>query len=111
MRRRAQLLLALAWKRAGERDRALAMWRELATGPFALTGLIEQAKHHEHQERDPGAALELVEQALDLLALRAAHDGSLRWRAERLDLERRLQRLRRKRGTVPIRSAASRRSG
>ena len=98
VRRRAQLLLALSLKRAGQRQRALTLWRELAGGPLALTSLIEQAKHFEHHERDPRAALELVEQALDVLELRESRDGPIRWRAERLDLERRLQRLLRKRG-------------
>ena len=97
-RDRVQLALALLCKRAGRRDRAYELWRDLAHGPAAITGLIELAKHHEHRERDPRAALDCVEQALGILELREARDGASRWRAERDDLERRLARLLRKRG-------------
>lgn len=99
LRQRLQLQLALLYRRTGQRERAFALWRELASArSFALVGLIEMAKHLEHQQRDVGAALELVEQALGILELRELRDGAWRWRAERADLERRLARLRRKRG-------------
>jgi tetratricopeptide (TPR) repeat protein len=98
LRERVQLALALLCRRAGRRDRAYELWRELAGGPAAITGLIELAKHHEHRERDSRAALDCVEQALAILELREARDGTYRWRAERNDLERRLARLLRKRG-------------
>jgi uncharacterized protein len=95
-----QALLASWCRRAGQRERALELWQELASGPAALPSLIELAKHHEHQSRDPAAALELVEQALTILDLREARDGPARWRVERADLERRLVRLMRKRGRL-----------
>ena len=98
LRERVQLALALLCKRAERRERAYELWRELAHGPAAITGLIELAKHHEHRERDPRTALDCVEQALAILELREARDGAYRWRAERADLERRLARLLRKRG-------------
>jgi hypothetical protein len=106
LRGRLQLLLALYCKRAGHRERAVSLWRDLVVGPTApsassgqvITGLVELAKHHEHQRHDPGAALEVVEQALAVLQLREARDGVWRWRIERVDLERRLARLLRKRG-------------
>ena len=102
VRPRVQLVLALYCKRAGHRDRALQLWRELAVGPGALPGLIELAKHHEHQRRDPAAALEVVEQALAIVELREARDGASCWRAERTDLERRLARLLRKRSPPAV---------
>lgn len=99
LRQRLQLQLALLYRRAGQRERAFTLWRALASArSFALVGLIEMAKYLEHQQRDIAAALELVEQALAILELRELQDGAWRWRAERADLERRLARLRRKRG-------------
>jgi len=98
LRERIRLALALGYKRSGDRARAYKLWRELARGQSGIRGLIELAKHHEHQERDPTAALDCVEQALAILEVREARDGSDRWRAERADLERRLARLLRKRG-------------
>jgi uncharacterized protein len=113
LRERLQVLLALYYKRNGQRERAFALWREVAAGPagssamdsasspqrsgHVLTGLTEVAKHHEHHERDPNAALEAVEQALIVLELREAREGSLRWQIERANLERRYGRLLRKR--------------
>src|SRR5207249_55997 len=86
-RPRLQFLLALYCKRAGHHERALQLWHDLAVGPGSpsassgqvLSGLIELAKHHEHQRRDPVAALELVEHALAILELREARDGASRW--------------------------------
>lgn len=97
LRERVRLALALCCKRDGRRERACELWRELAQGSAAIRGMIELAKHHEHRERDPAAALDCVEQALAILELREARDGAARWRAERGDLERRLARLLRSR--------------
>lgn len=105
LRGRVQLLLALYCKRAGHRERAFELWRELTLGPQAPISLVELAKHHEHQRRDPNAALAVVERALAALELREARDGSVRWRAERADLEKRLARLLRKRGSGAARRA------
>ena len=100
LRERVRLALALCCKRDGRRERAFALWRELARGSAAITGLIELAKHHEHRERDALAALDCVEQALAIVELREARDGIGRWRNERAELERRLARLLRKRRLV-----------
>ena len=98
LRTRIALLLARLYRRRGRYDEAQALWGSLARGAAALTGLVELAKHHEHRGRDPRAALEYVEQALVVLELREARDGAPRWRAERMELERRYARLRRKCG-------------
>jgi uncharacterized protein YprB with RNaseH-like and TPR domain len=97
-RQRVVWRLALAARRAGRYERARALWQELAVGPTAPLALIELAKHHEHRRGDIPLALALVEEALSLLDLREARDGLHPWRRERLDLERRLARLLRKRG-------------
>jgi hypothetical protein len=96
---RIRLALALAYRRSGQRERALALWRDLSRGSMALTGLIEQAKHFEHQRRDFAAALDLVEQALAILELRELHNAHRRWQDERANLEQRLARLARKLGS------------
>lgn len=54
-------------RRAGRRDEAMALWREVSTGGVdAAAALIEMAKHHEHQERDVTRALDAVERAIGL---------------------------------------------
>lgn len=97
LRQRVAVRLALAARRTGRYQRALDLWRELSVGRAAVGALIERAKHDEHRRGDLGAALALVEQALALLELREARDGSDAWRRERADLDRRLARLLRKR--------------
>lgn len=80
--------LAAICKRAGSREEAVALWRSLsAQGDRGAA--LELAKHHEHHARDPRAATE-VTQAL----LVRAPDG------ERIALEHRLSRLRRKLAAV-----------
>jgi hypothetical protein len=107
LRGRVQLLLALYCKRAGRRERSFELWREITLRPpppslgegqgwgpsAALISLIELAKHHEHQRRDPYAALGAVERALALVELGEAYDGGGDRHVERVDLERRLARL------------------
>lgn len=76
--------LARLHKRAGERERAVALWNGLWAQGDRGAGL-ELAKHFEHRARDPRPALEVT---LALL-MRAPE-------AERIALEHRLSRLTRK---------------
>jgi hypothetical protein len=85
--------LALLCKRLGRTERALQLWRRLAT--LRLTGCephVELAKHYEHRLRDYGAAIAMVEEALAIVELRQLRrlPGAA---AERRDLDRRLARL------------------
>lgn len=62
--------LAMLCKRAGRHERAVQLWRRLAT--LGLTGcepFVELAKHYEHRLRDYDAALAVVEQALAVVEL------------------------------------------
>ncbi len=62
----ALLALATLHRRAGRREEAAALWARVAHRPGAARAhpLTELAKHHEHRERDPAAALALVERAI-----------------------------------------------
>lgn len=71
---RASILgrLAALCKRSGQHERAMELWRRLAT--LGLTGcepLVELAKHYEHRLRDYDAAIAVVEEALTLTELQA----------------------------------------
>ncbi|MGE3908784.1 MAG: ribonuclease H-like domain-containing protein [Chloroflexota bacterium] len=97
VRARVAARLAALCKRAGRHERALQLWRRLAS--LGLTGCepyIELAKHFEHRLRDYDAAVQVVEEALGALEIQA-----LRRRpgvaAERAALEHRLARLHQKR--------------
>ncbi len=85
----ALVRLASRAKRAGDHERALALWRQAAQGGDLLAHR-EVAVHHEHRTRDPAAALRAAEAGLELLAAREAPLGVHR------DFERRRQRLLRK---------------
>ncbi|WP_019591958.1 ribonuclease H-like domain-containing protein [Thioalkalivibrio sp. ALE20] len=65
-----QLWLAREWRRAGVRERAVALWQPLAEQghPEAIEAL---AKYHEHQRRDPATALEWARRLPDSAAARA----------------------------------------
>ena len=66
---RGPALLRLAWraKRAGEPERAAALWSE-AGGAGEPEGWRELAMHHEHRTRDLDEALAAVERGLALVA-------------------------------------------
>jgi hypothetical protein len=55
--------LAALHKRAGDRDAAVRLWRQLWALGEAGAGL-ELAKHHEHVARQPAAALSIVRELL-----------------------------------------------
>lgn len=62
---RALLELARLYRRRGERDRAVAVWQELAERN-CVEALEHLAKHHEHQLRDPHRALVMTQRLLML---------------------------------------------
>ena len=97
LRARVASRLAALCKRAGRHERAIELWRRLAS--LGLTGCepyVELAKHYEHRLHDYAAALEVVEEALALVEIR-----ELRQRpgtaTERAELEHRRTRLHQKR--------------
>lgn len=84
--------LSFLYKRHGQRDRAIELWRA-ALGQGELYPYIELAKHYEHQERDYAQAIDLVQQALVILY----HDEDIWSKQRELDaLHHRLERLKRK---------------
>jgi hypothetical protein len=97
VRARVASRLAALCKRAGRHERAVQLWRRLAT--LRLGGcepFVELAKHLEHRLRDYDAAINVVEEALAMTELRALRRqaGAV---AERTALEHRLARLMEKR--------------
>jgi uncharacterized protein YprB with RNaseH-like and TPR domain len=62
---RAMWEMAALEKRAGRRDRALAIWNDLGAvkNAFRCQALQELAKHYEHAERDYALALEMTSAA------------------------------------------------
>ncbi|WP_176220879.1 ribonuclease H-like domain-containing protein [Cohnella massiliensis] len=98
------LPVAAHYKRLGRFDLAVPLWRrtaeraERAAIP-SYDAHIELAMHYEHRLKDYGGALELAERALDLALRRPpAAGGAARSRQEREELQRRIERLRRKSG-------------
>ena len=93
---RGPVLLRLAWraKRAGDGERAASLWTE-AGEVGEVEGWRELAMHHEHRTRDLAAALAAVERGLRLIADR--RPGDLRSWHQAEGLERRRERLVRKR--------------
>lgn len=79
--RRAALLLARVHRRAGETERALRVLEPLAHGSLTIAEQI--AKIHEHDRRDPTAALHAVEAYL-ATDPRARDEPGLAHRLERL---------------------------
>ena len=97
LRARVASRLAALCKRAGRHERAIELWRRLAS--LGLTGCepyVELAKHFEHRLHDYDAALEVVEEALALVEIQ-----ELRRRpgaqSEHAELEHRRTRLHQKR--------------
>ncbi len=105
---RATLLARLATlhKRAGRAQLAIERWRELARLGHGddVGALVELAKHFEHRQRDYQEAIDLVQQALAIVELRALRGREPTAGLIRRELERRLARLLRKasaaRGTL-----------
>ena len=65
----SQLRLAASWRRAGERDKAVAIWQSLTrTGEGGITPWVELAKHYEHTVRDYQSARACVRRAIAALA-------------------------------------------
>jgi uncharacterized protein YprB with RNaseH-like and TPR domain len=100
LRARVASRLAALSKRAGNHERAVQLWRRLAS--LGLTGcepFVELAKHFEHRARDFDAAIKVVEEALAVVEVRALRrqPGAT---AERADLQRRLARLLAKRARL-----------
>ena len=93
---RGPALLRLAWraKRAGEHDRAAALWAEAGEAGEA-EGWRELAMHHEHRARDLGQALAAVERGMQLVEPERHRDVRA-WHLTEA-FERRQQRLLRKR--------------
>ncbi|MGI5836553.1 MAG: hypothetical protein ACOX87_08700, partial [Chloroflexota bacterium] len=98
LRGRAMLRLGTLFKRLRMRDDAVEMWRKLAGSGYGYTMLayVEMAKHFEHVARDYREAERLTLRALMALELKAARDDPWRVEQQRIDLEHRLTRLRRK---------------
>ena len=88
--------LALSYRRAGEREEAVGIWREMvAERRGGVQPYIELAKYFEHARRDPAAALEWTEKALSLLSEPALREDSTVQEVKN-ELQYRHQRLRRK---------------
>jgi hypothetical protein len=89
---RALLHLARQRKREGRIEDALRIWQELIEGEGygTVEGCVEMAKHQEHRARDYDAAIKVV-----LNALVRVRPDEVRLRG---DLEKRLERLNRKKG-------------
>ena len=93
MRVQGQLRLAGNLRRAGERSEAKAVWQGmLSRHEGGVTPLIELAKHYEHVERDPAAALEMTRRAMMLMAEPTLSDD-MNTLQTREALEKRYQRL------------------
>ena len=76
MRVQGQLRLAGSLRRAGERAEAKTVWQGMiARREGGVTPLVELAKHYEHVERDPAAALDMTRRAMAMLAEPSLADG------------------------------------
>jgi uncharacterized protein YprB with RNaseH-like and TPR domain len=85
--------LSMLHKRRGERPQAIGLWKQAAE-QGAIYACVELAKHDEHELRDPAAALQWVQLALDhLLSPQTPAYERLQWQD---DLVHRCQRLLRK---------------
>lgn len=102
---RLSMRLARVYKKSGRIDEALAIWQARAARARAgrLDALVELAKHSEHCLKDYAAALGFTTRAMELLAQQAdldfhcaAESANERRQAERDELQKRLERLKRK---------------
>ncbi len=65
----ASAALAHSYRRAGNREEAVQVWREMIAAHRGGAGpYIELAKYEEHVRKDPAAALALTERAMALLS-------------------------------------------
>ena len=65
----AALALGSSYRRAGDREKAAAVWQEMIDGHRGgAAPYIELAKYLEHQKRDISGALEMTERALGVLS-------------------------------------------
>jgi uncharacterized protein YprB with RNaseH-like and TPR domain len=81
-------VLSLHYKGRGNWDQAVAVWKRMMADARSMFAAVELAKYHEHRERDPAAALAV----LDMLAgWNLPHTPR-----EREELKRRRERLLRK---------------
>ncbi|MCH5286479.1 MAG: ribonuclease H-like domain-containing protein [Christensenellaceae bacterium] len=93
MRVPGQLRLAGNLRRAGERSEAKTVWQGMmARHEGGIVPLIELAKHYEHIERDPAAALDMTRRAMMMMAEPSLTEDSETTQT-REALEKRYQRL------------------
>jgi hypothetical protein len=95
--------LARCAAREGDWPAATRWWRELIAEPRSrrVTPYVELAKILEHRDRDPAAALVLVEEACQLLARGVLRPGAASSDVSASALAHRRERLRLKAGTSP----------
>ena len=67
---RAETFLSVYWKRQGQWDKAVALWRTVLKKRPGLYAGVEMAKYLEHRARDYKSALILVEKLLRELPIR-----------------------------------------
>ena len=88
--------LAMSYRRAGEREEAATVWREMIREKRGgVTPYVELAKYEEHIRRDARAALEWTEQALMLISEPALRESGTVQESKN-ELQYRRQRLMRK---------------
>lgn len=97
---RGPALLRLAWraKRAGDHNRAAALWSEAGEAGEA-EGWRELAMHHEHRTRDLDEALAAVERGLALVRAESHRDVRAWHQAEGFERRRRRLVRKKKRGS------------
>ncbi len=84
-KRDAGIPLSLAYKRRGEWEKAVEIWRTMLEEGKSLFAAVELAKYHEHKRRDPRSALKTVETVLSWSApLEARARDEIRRRRARL---------------------------
>lgn len=96
VRQTSSLRLAGTCKRLGQYTEAVELWEGMTAGRDCSAGIkpyIELAKHYEHREKDAVKALAVAEKAMGIV-FGLGHAGS----AYRADLEKRIERLKRKAG-------------
>ena len=88
--------LAVSWRRAGEREEAAAVWREMIQQRRGgVRPYIELAKYEEHARRDVPAALALTEKALAMCSEATLRENET-VQALQKELQYRYERLKRK---------------